>query len=71
MIDPINLSEKDIGKRVIWQVRPGTEELAQLGAWSKDLLVIFISVSGSKYMRPVEVSPTQVRWADEKIKRAG
>jgi hypothetical protein len=70
MIDSAKLTEKDIGRRVIWEIAPGTEELAQLGAWLGDVLVIFIPESGSKLLRPVEVSASQVRWADEQVRRA-
>lgn len=70
MIDPSTLSEKDTGRRVIWEIAPGTEELAQLAAWSGDVIAILVPVSGSKYMRPVEVAPSQVRWAEETVRKA-
>jgi hypothetical protein len=64
MIEIERLTEKDIGRRVIWEIAPGAEELAQLAAWAGGVLVIVIPISGSKYMRPVEVDPAQVRWAE-------
>jgi precorrin-3B methylase len=70
MISPSTLTEKDTGRRVIWEIAPGVEEMAQLGAWLGDVLVIFVAVSGSKYLRPVEVFASQVRWAEEIVRRA-
>ena len=70
MIDTSTLSEKDTGRRVIWEIAPGTEEPALLGAWSTDMLVIFVNFD-SKRLRPIEVEPSQVRWAEEQLKKVG
>ncbi len=64
MIDPETLSDKDIGRRVIWEVAPGVEERGLLLAWAEGVVVIALPIPGSKYMRPVEVEPAQVRWVE-------
>lgn len=69
MIDPATLTEKDTGRRVIWEISPGAEEPALLGAWSKDMLVIFVHHDG-KRLRPIEVEPSQARLADEALREA-
>ena len=68
MIDTSTLSEKDTGRRVIWEIAPGAEEPALLGAWSKDMLVIFVH-HDSKRLRPIEVEPSQARWAEETLRQ--
>ncbi len=71
MIDPATLSDDDIGKRVIWEIAPGVEEMGQLAAWASGVVVIVVPQAGSKYMRPVEIDPAQVRWANEGVKTNG
>jgi hypothetical protein len=69
MIDPSSLSDNDIGRRVYCEVAPGIEEVGRLGAWVKDVIVVFLPMAGG-LMRPVEVAPSQVRWFEEKAVRA-
>jgi hypothetical protein len=70
MIDPETLSDNDIGRLLVWEVAPGVEERGQLLAWAEGVIVIALPIPGSKYMRPVEVAPAQVRWV-EGVRKAG
>lgn len=38
MIEIGQLAEDDVGRRVIYEVAPGIENPAQLGAWTADIL---------------------------------
>lgn len=70
MIDPETLSDKDIGRFIIWEIAPAVEERGQLLAWAEGVIVIALPIPGSKYMKPVEIEPAQVRWL-EGVRKAG
>lgn len=64
MIEIAQLTEEDIGRRVLYEVAPGIENPAQLGAWTDTALVLFIPTTEHKGLHPVfDVDPAQVRWA--------
>lgn len=69
MIDITLLTDSDVGRHVIWEVSPGVEERGLIGAWVKDVIVIFIPKPDSQFMMPVEVEPGQVRWDERKALR--
>lgn len=64
MIETSNLTDADIGRRIIWEVGPGIENAGFLAAWSEDVVVIALMQSESKYLKPVEVDAKEVRWAE-------
>ena len=65
MIDVAQLTEDDIGARVLWEVAPGIENPAQIGAWTDDTLVLFIPTTEHKGLHSIfNVDPSKVRWAD-------
>jgi len=71
MIDVEALTEKDVGRRVLWQPAPGVENRARLAAWWEGRLVLAVSVAGNDYLRIVEdVDPEDVSWV-ESLRRAG
>lgn len=70
MIEIKQLTDKDVGRRVIWEFGPGIENLGQLAAWTDDNLLLAIPQPGSKYLQIVEnVNPQQVCWAENSIKK--
>ena len=65
MIEIAQLTEEDIGRRVLYTVAPGIENPAQLGTWTDTALVLFMPTTEHKGLHPVfNVDPAQVRWAD-------
>ncbi|MGH9942457.1 MAG: hypothetical protein ACRD9R_08890 [Pyrinomonadaceae bacterium] len=67
MIEVENLSEKDIGRRVTWEVAPGVVNEGYLAAWDGGRLLIALRVTGKQFMRIVEdVDPAEVRWVHER-----
>jgi hypothetical protein len=72
MIEINQLTEKDIGRRVLYEVAPGIENPARLGAWTEASLIIFILTKEHKGLHPVfDVNPAKVRWADRLINPSG
>jgi hypothetical protein len=70
MIEIAQLTDSDIGRRVLYEVAPGIENPAQLGAWDvkADTLVLFIPTTEHKGLHPVfNVDPETVRWADRLV----
>jgi len=65
MIEITKLTEADIGRRLVWEVAPGAENPAVLGAWTDSALVIFVATKEHKGLHPVfDVDPADVRWAE-------
>jgi hypothetical protein len=65
MIEISELSEKDVGRRVIWTVAPGVENEGLIAAWTEDKLLLAVKQPGKRCLRIAEnVDPAQVRWAD-------
>lgn len=72
MIEIAQLTDSDIGRRVLYEVAPDIENPAQLGAWTADKLVLFIPTAEHKGLHPVfDVDPRKVRWADRLSLREG
>jgi hypothetical protein len=64
MIEIAQLTEADIGRRVLYEAAPGIENPAQLGSWTDTTLVLFIPTTEHKGLHPIfDVDPAQVRWA--------
>lgn len=66
MIEVAQLTEEDIGRRVLYEVAPEIENPAQLGAWDAKAgtLVLFIPTTEHKGLHPIfDVAPAKVRWA--------
>ena len=67
MIEIEELTDKDVGRRVIWEVGPGIENRGQLAAWTDDTLVLALQQAGSHFLTITnEIDPQEVRWADVK-----
>ena len=65
MIEIAQLTEEDIGRRVLYEVAPGIENPAQLGSWTDATLVLFIPTTEHKGLHPIfDIDPSTVRWAD-------
>jgi len=65
MIEITQLTDEDVGRRVIWEIGPGIENPGQLATWTEDKLLLAMKQADSMFLRIVEdVDPAQVRWAD-------
>lgn len=65
MIEIKNLTEDDVGRRVVWHVGAGIENPGQLVAWTGDRLLIAVAQADKKFLRIVEdIDPCQVCWAN-------
>ncbi len=65
MIEIAQLTDADVGRRVIWEIEPGIENPGQIAAWTEDRLLLAVKQTGSKFLRIVEdVDPAQVKWAE-------
>ena len=65
MIEIAQLTDSDIGRRVLYEVAPGIENPGHLGAWTESSLVLFIPTKEHKGLHPIfDVDPARVRWAE-------
>ncbi|PYS88997.1 MAG: hypothetical protein DMF64_19015 [Acidobacteria bacterium] len=65
MIEIEQLTDADVGRRVVWTVAPGVENRGQLAAWTEDRLVLAIEVAGQVYMHiAYGVDPAEVCWLE-------
>ena len=65
MIAIEELSERDVGRRVVWRVGSGVENRGHLAAWTEDRLVLALEQAGSRFLRITEnIDPREVRWAE-------
>lgn len=66
MIEIAQLTDDDVGRRVLYEVAPGIESPAQLGSWTDATLILFIPTTEHKGLHSVfDVDPSKVRWADK------
>jgi hypothetical protein len=71
MIEVEALTERDVGRRVLWQSAPGVEIRGHLASWWDGRLVLATYVAGQKLLQIVEdVDPADVSWVEE-LRRAG
>jgi hypothetical protein len=66
MIEIEQLTDADVGQRVIWTIAPGVENRGQLAAWTDERLVLAIEVAGQRYLHIAEnVDPADVCWLED------
>jgi hypothetical protein len=66
MIEIAQLTEDDIGRRVIWEPIPGADNPARLLSWTEHTLVLGLPSAEHEGLHPTfDVDPAQVRWADK------
>jgi hypothetical protein len=65
MIEISELTDTDVGRRVIWTVAPGVENEGQIAAWTEDKLLLAVKQPSKRCLRIVEnVDPREVCWAE-------
>lgn len=65
MIETAQLTDSDIGRRVLYEVAPDIWNPAVLGAWTDEALVLFIPTTEHKGLHSIfGVDPAKVRWAE-------
>lgn len=65
VIEIAQLTDSDIGRRVLYEVAPDIENPAQLGAWTDTTLILFIPTNEHKGLHSIfDVDPAKVKWAD-------